>query len=172
MLIFRAWMLWGDSLKKLMYVKASLQKVWSDETTASISELLEKKHSPFLEGEEFLVESGRNLDQIQIQINLRKKDGSIEYPIECVYPVDSANDRDPSDVAYLMLDYLDVYWHEYLSDGRDTFFPIDWSKHTCEGVEFFVRGFVRNVKLEREAEKLFEEEGYGDHVIEKISSES
>jgi hypothetical protein len=133
---------------------------------------MQKKFAPFLNDEEFILESGHNRDQFQIQINLRKKDGSVEYPIECVYPVDTEGERAPEDVAYLMLDYIDIYWNEYLTDGRDTFFPIDWSKHTCEGVDFFVRGFVRNVQLEREADRLFEEEGCGDHVIEKISSES
>ncbi len=139
---------------------------------SSIQELLRKKYSPFLFDEEFLIESGRNREQVQVQVNLRKHDGSVEYPIECVYLVEPEQERGPEDVSYLMLDYLDVYWNEYLTNGRDTFFTIDWSRHSCEGVDFYVRGFVRNVHLEIEADKIFEEEGCGDHVIEKISSES
>lgn len=159
-------------MKKLTYVKDSLPAVWNPEALMAIGELLQKKYSPFLQNEEFWVESGYNREQVQILVNLRSKDESIEYPVECVYLVADNVENSPEDTAYLMLDYLDVYWSEYLTEGRDTFFPLDWSKHTCEGVEFFIRGFVRNVQLEREAEKIFEESGHGEHQIEKISSES
>jgi hypothetical protein len=159
-------------VKKLKYVDGLKGNVWSDDMTSSIQDLLVKKYAPFLQNEEFVVESGKNREQLQIRMNLRGKDGGVEYPVESVYPYDEGSERDLDDVVMLMLDYLDSYWHEYLSSGRDTFLTLDWSKHTCEGVDFFVRGFVRHVALEAEADRLLEEEGPGDYVFEKISSES
>ncbi len=164
--------LWGEEMKKLKYIEGLTPRVWDEEMVSSIQGLLAKKYSPFLQDEEFVVESAKNRDQVQIRMNLRRTDGGVEYPLECVHPLEETNERDPEEVVMLMLDYLDIYWHEYLSDGRDTFLTLDWSKHSCEGVDFYVRGFVRHKTLEEEADKLLEEQGPGDYVFEKISSES
>jgi hypothetical protein len=158
-------------VKKLRFLESEAKPLWDEKIINSIQELMAKKYLPFLERERFMIEAGQDSEQVQLRVTLICTDGSIAYPVECVYPFSEGDRPDASEIGFLMLDYIDVYWNEYLTGGRETFVPIDWSKHSCEGEAFFIRGFVRNLGLEEEAETLFEKEGHGDHEIRPISSE-
>jgi len=162
-------------MEKLVYqIDESTKKVWEDTHTEKISALMNTKYRTLLEDEQFQIESGYNESQVQIKVTLERNDKSVFYPIELIFVPEEREEitsQSADEVASLMLDYIDVYWQEYLNDGRDVFVPLAWSKHTCEGVEFFVRGFVRNRSLEEQADELFKKHGHGDHEIEPISDE-
>jgi hypothetical protein len=154
----------------------TLTPVWSDEEVLKINSLLNTKYRSVLNNERFSVESGYDGQQVQIKVTLERIDKSVFYPIELLYVRDSADgfgQAQPSmdELASLMLDYIDVYWQEYLSDGRDVFVPLAWDKHSCEGVEFYLRGFIRNRSLEQQADELFRKHGHGEHDIEPISDD-
>lgn len=162
---------------KLVYKNPStLTPVWDDALVAKLMALLNTKYRSLLDNERFVVESGFDAHQVQIKVTLERNDQSVFYPIELIHvretPDNSATNAPTVDeLASLMLDYIDVYWQEYLSDGRDVFVPLAWDKHTCEGVEFFIRGFVRNRSLEQQADELFKKHGHGEHEIEPISND-
>lgn len=159
-------------MQKLTFATEGVNPVWPDETITQLVALLNKKHQPFLRDESFRVEAGADKAQVQLRITLARNDGSVAYPIEVIH-VREPGVKEPSDaLASLMLDYLDVYWFEYLGGDRDVFVPIDWSLHTCEGVDFYLRGFVRNLSLEEQADALFREHGTGGHDIEPITGET
>ncbi len=158
-------------MKKLRFLESETKPLWDEKVIASVQELMAKKYLPFLNQERFMVEAGQDSDQVQLRVTLLRTDGTIAYPVECVYSYSESDRPDASEIGFLMLDYIDVYWNEYLSGGRETFIPLDWAKHSCEGESFFIRGFVRNLDLEEQAETLFEAEGHGDHEIHPISSE-
>jgi hypothetical protein len=162
-------------MEKLVYrSEESIKKVWEDTHAEKISALMNTKYRTLLEDEKFQIESGYSDQQIQIKVTLERNDKSVFYPIELIFVPEGRDDitaQSADEIASLMLDYIDVYWQEYLNDGRDVFVPLAWSKHTCEGVEFFIRGFVRNRSLEEQADELFRKHGHGDHEIEPISDE-
>lgn len=163
---------------KLAYKNpASMTPVWNEAEVEKITLLLNRKYGSLLADEKFVVESGYDAQQVQIKVTLERMDGSVFYPIELLHVMEEQSSQENNvhanadDVASLMLDYIDVYWQEYLAEGRDIFVPLAWGKHACEGVEFFIRGFVRNRSLEEQADELFRKHGHGDHEIEPISDD-
>jgi hypothetical protein len=154
----------------------NLTPVWNELEVSKISSLLNTKYGSLLENERFIVESGYDAQQVQIKVTLERTDKSVFYPIELLHVRDEGDEQGQTnptadELASLMLDYIDVYWQEYLSDGRDVFVPLAWGKHSCEGVDFYIRGFVRNRSLEQQADELFRKHGHGEHEIEPISDE-
>ncbi|MFZ9519153.1 MAG: hypothetical protein ACO3A4_01625 [Silvanigrellaceae bacterium] len=162
---------------KLAYKESeTLTPVWNESDVAKINSLLNTKYGSLLENERFIVESGYDARQVQIKVTLERTDKSVFYPIELLHVREDGDEQGqavPSadELASLMLDYIDVYWQEYLSEGRDVFVTLAWDKHTCEGVDFYIRGFIRNRSLEQQADELFRKHGHGDHEIEPISDE-
>ena len=146
--------------------------VWDDETPTRLAVILGKKYQAFLRKEAFLIEAERNDEVVQVRTTLRASDGSLSYPVEGVLMRTARQESEVEELALLMVDYLDVYWNEYLSAGRETFVTLDWSRHECDGEEFFLRGFVRNLNAEADADALFRQHGTGEHFIEGISSET
>ena len=140
-------------MEKLAYRSGKeLKNVWSEVESKKISALMNMKYRTLLDKEQF----------------------QVFYPIELIHVIENREEQPPQtadEIASLMLDYIDVYWQEYLNDGRDVFVPLAWGKHVCEGVEFFIRGFVRNRSLEEQADELFKKHGHGEHEIEPISDE-
>lgn len=159
-------------MNKLSYLEENVTPVLSAEAIHDAVVLFNKKHQAFLEAEAFSIEAGKSRTQVQMKITLTKNDGSVAYPIEAVHVVDPESKDSALHVVGLMLDYLDSYWSEYLTSDRDVLLPIDWSAHSHEGLEFFLRGFVRQLSLEAQADALFREHGMGAYDIEPISSES
>jgi hypothetical protein len=162
-------------MEKLAYRSGKeLKNVWSEVESKKISALMNMKYKTLLDKEQFQVESGFDEQQVQIKVTLESNDKSVFYPIELIHVIENREEQPPQtadEIASLMLDYIDVYWQEYLNDGRDVFVPLAWGKHVCEGVEFFIRGFVRNRSLEEQADELFKKHGHGEHEIEPISDE-
>lgn len=162
-------------MKKLAYRSGvEFKNVWSEVETKKISDLLNMKYRTLLNNEQFELEAQFDDQQVQIKVTLASNDKSFFYPIELIHVIESREEQPTqtaNEIASLMLDYIDIYWQEYLNDGRDVFVSIAWSKQACEGVEFFVRGFVRNRSLEEQADELFKKHGHGEHEIEPISDE-
>ena len=160
-------------MQKLTYLpKEKVTAVWSNEEIVNIKKLLSKKHLLYLENETFEIDSGTLSDQIQICISLIKNDKSTYYPIECIFIKESNHSIKETEIAFTMLDYVDLYWENYFSEERNVFIPLDWSKHEFEGVSFYMRGFVRNLHLESQAEAYLLKHGHGEYDIHSISSET
>lgn len=160
-------------MQKLSYLaNEKLNPVWTEEEILSIKKLLDKKHLVYLEDEEFIIEVGSTKDQVQLKVSLIKKDKSNYYPIECVFVKETTSEFKETEIAFKMLDYLDVYWSNYFSEERNMFIPLDWSKHEFEGIHFYIRGFVRNLQLEIHANEFLSKHGHGEYEIHSISSET
>ncbi|BBH51674.1 hypothetical protein [Fluviispira sanaruensis] len=160
-------------MKKLAFLPHNkIENIWLEEEYLNIKKLLNKKHAAYLENEEFEIEAGVCKEQIQLKVSLRKHDNSVLYPIECVYVRELDDKVDHNEIAINMIDYLDLYWADYFIEDRDIFVPLDWSKHEFEGITFYLRGFIRNINLEEQAESFLAQHGYGDYEIKSISSET
>lgn len=157
---------------KLRFLDHGLTPFWNAEFLSEVCSLLEKKYAAYLNDEVFVLEAGSTATQVQLRLTLAKRDGSYSYPIECVLPRSPQDDVSPDDAGIILLDYLDVYWNEFLTEGRDTWVTIDWSEHHSQGLTFYLRGFPRNLAAEQEAEALFRKHGHGDHDITTIGDEA
>jgi hypothetical protein len=158
-------------LNKLTFETEGMSPVWTSDSLAKTTTLLNHKYFAFVEDEVFTIDALGNHEQVQLRMTLLKKDGSVKYPVEAVHLLEPESKYSKADLAFLMLDYLDNYWQEYFREDRDVYLSLDWSKHEFEGGAFFLRGFVRNVALEDAADALFLKYGHGEYEIEPISSE-
>ncbi len=160
-------------MQKLSFQSFShLNPVWNKEDSQKIIDLLKTKHAVYLVNEIFELETGYNKDLIQIKISLKKEDESVVYPIEIICVHDNETQLKVQETTQIIVDYIDLYWSEFFQEERNLFVPLDWSSYHCEGVNFFLRGFIRNLTLEKHADLLLKEYGLGEHEIFPISSET
>ncbi|MES2614870.1 MAG: hypothetical protein V4591_05595 [Bdellovibrionota bacterium] len=160
-------------MQKLAFLSYELlTPVWGEAESTKIVNLLNTKYFVYFNKESFEIEAGFNKVQVQIKISLKKNDNSFLYPVELLCMYEDYSHLKPEEVAQIMLDYIDTYWFEYFSDDRNVFVPLDWSQHQCENICFFLRGFIRHVSLEMQADSLLREHGYDEREICPISSET
>lgn len=165
-------------MQKLNFIDITETKeIFNADEVKKICQHLNRKFASFLNDEFFNLQSGYKGNQFQIKLTLSNKDHTFFYPIEaiCIPETDSTEEEtetvDASDIALLMVEYLTLYFEEFLSEDRNVFLPIDWSVHQSDDTTFFLRGFVRNLKIEKIADELLNTHGYGEQDILPISAE-
>ena len=159
-------------MNKLKFETANVLPAWEDAQTESLTSKLNQKYQSYLTAEWFSLESSFNSTQIQLKTTLNKRDGSWSYPVELVHVREQGDELTVPEIAGLLLDFADVYWNEYLTNERDVYVNLDWTSHKYEEHELFIRGFVRNLGLENQADALLKEHGFGAYDIDPISSET
>lgn len=161
-------------MQKLKLLTELKNEVWDKESKKNLERALTKKHELYLREEQFLLDAYYGEGQIQLSVTLKKADDSMVYPIECIHVF---SDKTPplkeiQNTAGIILDYIDCYWLEFFENDRQVFLPLDWSHHESNGHTFYMRGFIRNLILENEADQLLKSHGFGEYAIEPISSET
>lgn len=129
--------------------------IMSVEELLRLSQLMNKKYGGLIRDRSFSCHASRNGDVIEATVTLANKDRSYCYPVEGRLML-SSNSLEPVAAALFLIDYIDVYFDEYLRDGGDALLPIDWADFEHDGVGLQVRGQVLNLKLEAEADRLLE----------------
>jgi hypothetical protein len=157
------------SLKQ--WLNNGFKPLLNPEDKNQLQEILNRKYSVFLNEESFCIEIGVRGTEVCVVTVLEKKDGSWAYPVECATLNTQETKQTPLQLSMILLDYLDAYWEEFLTEDRDVFVPIDWFERESEGISLYIRGFVRNLTLESQAESLLAEFGRGDNGLQPISSE-
>lgn len=160
-------------MQKINFIDiAEMTSIFSPEEIKKICTHMDAKFAAFLNDESFKLESGHKSGQCQIRLTLANKDQSFFYPIEAICMCDDEHKHfSTEDIAILMVDYLSLYFQEFLSEDRNVYLPIDWSVHHSDEITFFVRGFVRNLKSEHIADELLAKYGHGEQTILPISTE-
>jgi hypothetical protein len=184
-------------MQKLKFIEETLRPLLNEQDSLALESSLNRRYATYLTGnrggnggaqqprqpetpmpdarERFRVESGAASSQVQLRICLQSDDGQFGYPVETVVCSQAgesfAVDGGVKELA-VMLDFQDAYWSEYFRSERETFVTIDWSEHTYQGYQIYIRGFQRNFGLESAADRLFAEFGTGDHEIEPIGPET
>jgi len=152
-------------MKKISYLKMSqLNPLWEDSQIKDFAGKFADLFKDHLKGEFFSFAMGQNDQQVQVTVTLCADNGSWQYPVQCVYPLDGDDFGEkqkvsPQHISLLILKYLVLYWEDYFANDRDTFVTLDWSAHEFEGATFFVRGCVRHVDLERQANQILQQSG-------------
>lgn len=159
-------------MQKLSFLDfEKLNPIWTDQEILKLCTIMNRKHDISLNEEHFEINAGYNDTQVQIYTCLKKNDSSLEYPVECIF-VNENKEKSFKEISGILLDYIDTYWTNYFQEDRDIYISIDWNLHSCEGKEFYLRGFVRQKHLELEANQLLAQFGHGDYDIQPISSET
>jgi hypothetical protein len=184
-------------MQKLKFIEESVRPLLNDQDALALESSLNRRYATYLTGnpggnrsaqqslqqstpmtainERFRIESGAAGSQVQLRICLQSEDGQFGYPVETILCSQNgesfAVEGGVKELA-VMLDFQDAYWAEYFRSERETFVTIDWSEHTYEGYQIYIRGFQRNFGLESAADRLFAEFGTGDREIEPIGPET
>ncbi len=115
--------------------------------------MFEQKYGAWLGRRFFEVESHVDGPVLTAKIIIRNADKSFFYPIEGRMMFAEQNLK-IDDAREFLLDFMDAYVKEFLSDGEETYLAIDWSTYTCEGVELQLRGQILNYKIEELGDQL------------------
>lgn len=123
------------------------------EELSDIEALMGEKYAHYLDGRSFHVAAEHQGDSVYVTVTLKNDEESFFYPVEARIKHE-AEDMKPSEAALFLIDYIDAYFEEYLTENEDLFIPIDWTAHQYLASNFQIRGQVRNLKIERMADDL------------------
>lgn len=127
-----------------------------------IAAAMQTKYSSFLGERRFKVEATGPADEAHVIVALASPDKSFHYPIEGRM---NAKDEGLAVKAaeMFLLDFIDVYFEEYLTRDGDTYLPIEWAAFECEGKTIHLKGQVLNSMLEQMADEILKR---GESVLQ------
>ncbi|MGE0172287.1 MAG: hypothetical protein AB7T49_05865 [Oligoflexales bacterium] len=118
-----------------------------------LSNQMNTKYSNFLRGRSFKISCDVGPRVIHATVTLTNGDESFFYPVEA--RLDYVEEElTKKSAALFLVDYIDVYFEEFLTEDEQVFLNIDWAKHQYDAVEFEIKGQILNLKLERLADDL------------------
>lgn len=86
---------------------------------------------------------------------LKNSQESFYYPVTA--RIDSAAEElTPPAAALFLVDYIDMYFEEYLTTDEATYIPIDWHDYSYDAVKFQMKGQILNRHAERLADQLLQ----------------
>lgn len=125
----------------------------SKEQSKILATMLDRKYSSYLAARYFDIESRTDNQVVTIKVTLRDAKGKFVYPVEARMTLDD-QDLSISEARDLLLDYVDGYFDEFLSNGEEILLTIDWSSYECDGYDIQLRGQILNSHLESIADEL------------------
>lgn len=133
-------------------------KIRSDQTLsglyrAAISDTLNKKYAASLRDRCFEVYCQQEDDEVMVTILLSNDTESFYYPVETRLNL-TANDISAQDAAYLLCDYVDLYFENYFEENEELYIPIQWTEAQYEQAHFYIKAQIVNKALESSADAL------------------
>lgn len=125
----------------------------TNEQLLDLNRIMTLKYAAYLRDRSFEITAKLETESVYCSIVLRNDDKSFYYLVESRMDM-RPKDLTGQDAALIMIDYMDIYFDEYLREDENVMLPIDWTSFSCEGVEFELRGQIHNLKLELEADAL------------------
>jgi hypothetical protein len=125
----------------------------SQEEMNALADQMNKKYGNYVGNRSFKVECDIGPSEAHATVVLSNSDESFYYPVEArLNYIDEEMSK--RSAALFLIDYIDVYFEEYLTEDEQIFLNIDWTKHEYEAVNFEIKGQILNLKLERLADEL------------------
>ena len=123
------------------------------EELLALATQMTKKNGSFLHDRQFDIQANKTDNNVVVKVTLSNKDESFYYPVELRM---NFNDEEllPRKAALHLIDYADLYFEDFLTEGEKLLIPIDWAKHEYDTVEFEMRGQILNKKLESMADEF------------------
>lgn len=122
-----------------------------------LAEQMKKKNDSFLDGRQFDIKAKKNETEVYVTVTLRNNDESFYYPVELRVKF-ATEELTPRKAVLLLVDYADLYYEDFLTEGENLLLPIDWASQQYEAVDFEIRGQILNKKLEKMADELLANE--------------
>lgn len=114
---------------------------------------MQRKYSGYLNGRTFAISTRLEEPGVAVQVLLHNADDSFHYPVEArILPEEE--ELSVRKGCLFLIDYIDLYFEEYLTEDEDLFIPIDWANYQYEAVDFQMRGQILNLKVETMADQL------------------
>lgn len=121
---------------------------------SALAEVMNRKYGAFLrDGYSFSLSTRLEDNIVHVKVLLVNGDCSFYYPVEaridCV-----ENELESRKAALFLMDYIDVYFEEYLTESDNILLPIDWTDHEYEANYFQIKGQIFNKKVDQMADEL------------------
>jgi hypothetical protein len=122
-----------------------------------LAEQMNRKYQYALEGRSFKIAATTEKDAVFVTVTLANVDESFVYPVDARVHYKS-EDLTARRAALFLIDYIDVYFEEFLQEDGELYLPIDWAEHEYDTVKFQIKGQIHNMKLEKWADQLLGEQ--------------
>jgi hypothetical protein len=129
--------------------------VLSEPTIKRLEMTMQTKYASLLGERYFEVSASKISDGIMASVTLRDSQKSFYYPVEARMRNEYYR-LTPEDAALFLVDYIDIYFDEYLREQGDVYLPIDWADYSYDGKDFQLRGQIRNLLIEEMADAILE----------------
>lgn len=131
------------------------EMILSVEEQADLLRLLNTKYASFLNGRSFQLKIFSDAQMVEITLTLSNTSETFFYPVQGRVSFKEWELTKKEAVLFL-LDYMDYYFEEFFKDGEGIYLTIDWSKHVFDSVEFYLKGQILNLHMERQAEAFLD----------------
>ena len=122
---------------------------------ADLARIMDLRYAPYLKERFFVITTDSERALSLATILLRNRDESFWYPVEGRMEFRQQN-LSHRDSCLFLIDYIDMYFSEFLQEDERSFIPIDWSPFQFEGVAFQLKGQILNRKAASMADMLLE----------------
>ena len=110
-------------------------------------------YAPYLQGRSFAIVAMECEGALYVTTLLSNSDESFYYPVDTRIDY-KAEEMSRYDAFIFLVDYLDLYFEEYLTEDDDLLLTIDWTFHQYDAVDFQMKGQIINKKMEKMADEL------------------
>ena len=132
------------------------------EFLSEMTDLLNNKYQSVLfDGKKFEIKTKYEYEILTVSVILSNPDKSYYYPVEARIQ-NKKEELTPLEAATFLIDFIDLYFEEYLFEDENLFIPIDWTPFSYDAVDFQLKGQILNLKLEQEADKLIQNSSTSD----------
>ena len=128
---------------------------------AAISDTLNKKYAAYLNDRCFEVFCWQKSETLYVTILLSNHTESYYYPVETRIHLGTTTSA--QDLAYLLCDYIDLYWHSYFAENEEVYLPIEWAQVTYQNHVLDIKAQLLNKALENSANTLLNQASAPHH---------
>lgn len=127
--------------------------IFSDEERRRLEQRFNAKHHNDRGSRYFEIVAEEREGKTWLQTLLRNDNNSFHYPVEAY--ISNSAQKPARAQAFFLLAYLDSYWEEFFADDdENVYLPIDWTVYRYQEQDFYLRGQIINLMVEKMADKL------------------
>ena len=131
------------------------QKNLYKEECEMLASVMNTKHAAFLSGRSFSLSAFELEGALYATALLSNGDQTFYYPVETRIDY-NAEEMGTREAFMFLVDYMDSYFEEHLTESDELMLPIDWTNHQYDAIDFQIRGQIFNKKIEDMALALLE----------------
>lgn len=119
-----------------------------------MTDLMNNKYqSVLMDNKTFSIQTKYEYEILTVSVILASKDKSYYYPVEARIQ-NKKEELTCMEAAAFLIDFIDLYFEEYLFEDENLFIPIDWTPFSYDAIDFQLKGQILNLKLEQQADEL------------------